>query len=171
MKIHYGLSILLGMLLVLGASTSAQAQHTIAFVDADAVLKAMPAYRSTRKDLEIFQEQLVKELETEKRKIAEYYTQVIEQVKRGELTPKQQQEAEAKLQDLQKALQTKTTMADQRLSDREQSLSKPMYDAFEKAIETMARKNGYAYVMDKNFISYGQKAVDATEKVKKELGL
>ena len=40
------------------------AQGTIAYVDADAVVKAMPEYRKIQADLEIFQKQLVKSLDS-----------------------------------------------------------------------------------------------------------
>ncbi|MFT5648281.1 MAG: hypothetical protein ACI976_002980, partial [Aureispira sp.] len=60
-----------------------QGQHSMAYIDTDEILKAMPEYRSTKIALEIFQKQLLKQLDTEKKTIAKYYTQVIEDVKMG----------------------------------------------------------------------------------------
>lgn len=157
------------ILLCLG--TSAQAQQVIAYIDADAVLKAMPAYRSTRQNLETFQSQLLKELEEEKRSIAQYYTKVIDQVKRGELTPQQQRDAEQQLQQMQADLQAKTTQADERLLAREKSLSEPMYDAFEKAIKAVAQRYQYTYILDQKFASSVHGGIDATDQVKKQLGI
>lgn len=147
------------------------AQTKIAYVDADAVVKAMPEYRKIQADLEIFQKQLVKSLEEEKKSIATYYTQVIEQVKRGELTTKQQQEAEMKLQKMQTVLDQKTTEADKKIVAKERALSKPMYDKFEKGIEAIAKKNGYTYIFDKKLLMYFSGGTDATSKLKKQLDI
>ncbi|BDS12576.1 OmpH family outer membrane protein [Aureispira anguillae] len=153
---------------------SAQAtfsQQRIAYIDTDVIIKAMPEYRITQSSLETFQKQLLKQLDAEKKAIAQYYTSVIEQVKRGEMTAQQQQEAEVKLQKMQSDLEQKTTEADQQLVAKEQVLSKPMYDKFEKGIETIAQKNSYAYILDKKLLMYATGGIDATDQLKKELGI
>lgn len=148
-----------------------QGQHSMAYIDTDEILKAMPEYRSTKIALEIFQKQLLKQLDTEKKAIAKYYTQVIEDVKMGILSTKQQQEAEVKLQKMQQDLEEQTNNADRQLLAKERALSKPMYEKFEKGIATVAKKNDYAYILDKKaLMAYGG-GTDATEKLKKELGL
>lgn len=161
----------MAFVILLCLSTVTQAQQVIAYVDADAVLKAMPAYRSTRQNLETFQAQLLKELEEEKRSIAKYYTQVIEQVKRGELSAQQQRDAETKLQQLQADLQAKTLQADERLLAREKSLSKPMYDAFEKALQAVAKRYKYTYILDQKLARSVHGGIDATAQLKKQLGI
>lgn len=148
-----------------------QGQHSMAYIDTDEVLKAMPEYRSTKIALEIFQKQLLKQLDTEKQTIAKYYTQVIEDVKMGVLSTKQQQDAEVKLQKMQQGLEEQTNNADRQLLAKERALSKPMYEKFEKGIASVAKKNGYAYILDKKaLMAYGG-GTNATEKLKKELGL
>ena len=148
-----------------------QGQYSVAYIDTDEVLTAMPEYRDTKVALEIFQKQLVKQLDAEKQVIAKYYTSVIEQVKTGALSKKQQQEAEATLQKMQEKLEEQTNDADRQLLAKERALSKPMYEKFEKGIARVAQKNGYAYILDKEaLMAYGG-GTDATEKLKKELGL
>jgi len=156
---------------LLSLGTFAQAQQVIAYVDADAILKAMPAYRSTRQNLETFQAQVLKELEEEKRSIAQYYTQVIDQVKRGELTTQQQNDSEKKLQQLQNDLQAKREQADQRLLDRERSLTKPMYDAFEEALKAVAQRYNYTYIVDEKLVRSVHGGIDANAQLKKQLGI
>jgi len=109
-----------------------QGQYSVAYIDTDEVLTAMPEYRDTKVALEIFQKQLVKQLDAEKQVIAKYYTSVIEQVKTGALSKKQQQEAEATLQKMQEKLEEQTNDADRQLLAKERALSKPMYEKFEK---------------------------------------
>ena len=157
--------------LFFGVTFVVQAQGPIAYIDTDEVIKAMPEYKSTQVALETFQKQLVKQLDAEKKAIAKYYTDIIEQVKAGALTPKQQQDAEVKLQKMQEDLDKNTLEADRQLLAKEKNLSKPMYEKFEQGIASVAKKNGYAYVLDKKtLMAYGG-GIDATQKLKKELGL
>lgn len=162
---------LLSALLLLCTNFAMQGQYTMAYIDTDEVLKAMPEYKNTKVALEIFQKQLLKQLDTEKKAIAKYYTQVIEDVKMGALSTKQQQEAEAKLQKMQQDLENQTNDADRQLLAKERALSKPMYEKFEKGIETVAKKHGYAYILDKKALMACEGGTDATGKLKKELGL
>lgn len=161
----------LSFFFLLFSSAGLWAQGQIAYVDTDEVITAMPDYKTTQKSLETFQEKLVQELEEEKRAIAKYYTGVIEQVKLGTITPKQQQEAEAKLQKMQTDLQLKTNQADQRLLDKEKSLTAPLYQQFEEALAAVAKKNSYSYILDKKLMLYSGGGIDATEQMKKQLGM
>jgi outer membrane protein len=162
---------LLSGLLLFCTAFAMQGQYSMAYIDTDEVLKAMPEYRNTKVALEIFQKQLLKQLDTEKKAIAKYYTSVIEEVKTGALSAKQQQDAEAKLQQMQQGLEAKTNDADRQLLAKERALSKPMYEKFEKGIEAVAKKNGYAYILDKKALMACEGGTDATGKLKKELGL
>lgn len=162
---------LISFFLLLFSSAGLWAQGKIAYVDTDELITAMPAYKTTQKSLETFQKKLVQELEEEKRAIAKYYTGVIEQVKQGTITPKQQQEAEAKLQKMQADLQLKTNQADQRLLDKEKSLTAPLYEQFEEALATVAKQNNYSYILDKKLMLYAAGGIDATAQMKKQLGM
>lgn len=164
-------AIWLSGILLFCTAFSVQGQHSIAYIDTDEVIKAMPEYRNTKVALETFQKQLVKQLDDEKRSIAKYYTEVIEQVKVGALSAKQQQDAESKLQNMQDELEKKTNDADRQLLAKERALSKSMYDRFEKGIASVAKKNGYAYILDKKSLMAYNGGTDATDKLKKELDL
>lgn len=163
--------LLLSFLLWIGSSVNAWAQDKIAYVDTDEVIKSMPDYTTTQKSLETFQKKLVEELDTEKRTIAKFYTEVIEQVKAGLLTAKQQQEAEDKLQKMQADLQARTNQADQRLAAKEKSLTAPLYEKFEAALKAVAQKNSYMYILDKKLMLYSAGGIDATKQMKKQLGI
>lgn len=159
------------LLLLLWSSATLWAQEKVAYVDTDAVITSMPAYTTTQRELETFQAKLVQELEAEKRSIAQYYTQVIEAVKAGSMTAKQQQDAEKVLQQRQADYQLKTTQADQRLLDKERLLTGPMYEQFEAALAAIAKENKYVYILDKKMTLYSAGGIDATSQLKKELGI
>lgn len=144
-------------------------QQKIAYIDADAIIKSMPDYRIIRGELEIFQKQWLKQLDEEKKAIAHFYTSIIERVKRGELTPQEQQDAENELQKKQQVLEQRTNEADQQLLAKEKLLSKSMYDKFEAALKSVAKANNYTYVFDKKLLRYYAGGIDASEKMKKAL--
>jgi outer membrane protein len=163
--------LLLSLLLWISSSVNMWAQDKIAYVDTDEVIKSMPDYTTTQKSLETFQKKLLEELDAEKRAIAKFYTQVIEEVKAGLLTAKQQQEAEDKLQKMQTDLQARTNQADQRLAAKEKALTAPLYEKFEAALKAVAQKNKYTYILDKKLMLYSAGGIDATRQMKKQLGI
>jgi len=164
-------SLFIAGLLSFGTIANIAAQQNIAYVDADETIKSMNEYRVIRGELELYQKQLLQSLEDEKKAIAKYYTSIIEKVKLGQLTPKEQQEAEAKLQKKQAVLRKKTEEADQKIAAKEKELSKPMYDKFEAAIQRLGKSKGYTYILDKRFLQFADKKRDVTNQLKKELGI
>lgn len=164
-------SIIITIVLTLTAVVGANAQQTIAYIDADETIKSMNEYRVIREELEIYQKQLLQSLEDEKKAIAKYYTSIIDKVKLGQLTPKEQQEAEAKLQKKQEVFRKNTANADQKIAAKEKELSKPMYEKFEAALKKLGKSNGYTYILDKKFLQFADKKLDVTKQLKKELGV
>ena len=89
-------------------NVSVSCQQKIAYVDVESIIKGLDAYKQIQMDLEIYQQQLVRQLDKEKKAIAAYYKQVLSDIQVGKLTPKQQQEAESKLQQQQIELEKNT---------------------------------------------------------------
>jgi len=150
-------------------TTVVSAQDKIAYVSVEDVIQAMPEYKLIQSQLETFQEQLVKQLEDEKHAIAKYYRGVMEKVKQGALSPKEQKDAEAELQKRQGILDKNTSEADKKLVAKEQALTKPVYEKFTEALKSVAKANGYTYIMDKKLTMYSAGGIDATDKLKKEM--
>ena len=98
------LTIILSLsMLFLGTQLDAQ---KIAFVDVDQIVPEMPAYKRAKSEVEAYGKQLQKVLEG-KQVEAQQYLQEMAGKDRGELTPKQAQEAQQKLQQMQADLQKK----------------------------------------------------------------
>ena len=151
------------------SGTLVYAQDKIAYINAEEVIQKMPDYQIVKVDLEIYQKQLVKQLEIEKKSIARFYTTILEKVKLGAMSPKEQQDAEEQLQQKQKVLKQKTTDVNKLLQFREKELSKPIYDKFEAALLKVAKANAYTYIFDKQFLLYSLGGIDATGQIMKEL--
>ena len=160
------------LLLATSLSQTISAQNqVIAFVDAEVIVASMPEFKRVESELESFQKVLQKQLELEEAKMEEYYKSVMQQVQAGTMAPAQQKEAEAKLTKMQEEMQKKAADADKQLIKKEADLTKPLYDKFNNALKAVAIANGYTYIFDKKMMLYSEGGVDATDKLKKQLGI
>ena len=77
------------------------------------------------------------------------------------------------LQDMQDRAQEFQKNAQQQLQERESELLKPIIDRARKAIEEVAKENGYTYVFDSGVgtLLYSQESDDIMPLVKKKLGI
>lgn len=164
-------SFVLALLLLVSASSIEAQNQIIAYVDIEAILPNMPEYKRVESELTSYKKVLEKQIQAEEKKMKDYYESVMKQMQEGGLSPQQQKEAETKLAKMQEDLQKKAIDAEKQLVQKEQTLSKPLYDKFNGAIKTVAQSNNYAYVFDKKFMLYSDGGVDATGKLKAALGI
>lgn len=150
--------------------TTANAQK-IAYIVSEEIVPEMPAYKRAKSEVEAYGKQLQKVLEQKQKEAQDYYQEIMEKAQRGELTPKAEQEAQAKLQQMQADLQKEAAEADQKLAQKEGELTKPLYEELDKALKKVAKENQYSYILDKKFLLYSEGGIDATAKVKTALGI
>lgn len=163
-------SLVAALLLCLAFATpSANAQ--IAYVDMEQIIEQMPDYKRVKSELESYQKVLQKQLQAEEKKMQDYYASVMQQVQAGTMSPAQQKEAETKLMKMQEDLQKKAADAEKQLIDKEAALSKPLYDKLNGAIKSVAQANKYSYIVDKKLLLYSEGGIDATSKLKAQLGI
>lgn len=142
------------------------AQQQIAYVDSDALISELPAKKQMDIELESFQKQLNAKLDEERQKFQLYVQDISAKIQNGELSPKQQQEEEAKAKEMQTEVQKLALKAEQDIAKKEQELSQPIIDSFNAALKKVAEDNGYAYIVDKKLFLYFGGGVDATEQVR-----
>lgn len=159
----------LGLLFSCFFAFAANAQQKIGYVDSEKVLQLMPEYQRAKSEVEAYGRQLEKQLKAKENSLAAYYQEVMAMA--PEMTQAQQEEAEKKLMKMQEDLQKAANLADENLAKKEAELTKPMYEKFETALKTMAKAEGFAYVVDKKLLMYSEGGIDATEKLKAQLGL
>ncbi len=164
-------SSLILVLCLMAFSTNTYAQQKIAYVDADQILPNMPEYKRAKAEVESYSKILQKQLEGKQAAMQQYYTDVMTRVQNGTMPPVEQKAAEEKLAKMQEELQTLALKADEDLLKKEQELTKPLYEKFENALKTVAQANGYAYVLDKKLLLYDGGGIDATSKIKAQLGI
>ncbi len=154
--------------LVMGTNVNAQ---KIGHIRLDSLINAMPESKDA------------------KQKGTEYYNKLEEQVKvmSGELQSKYEdyqkqastmsdlikQTREKELQDLQKRIQDFQQQAQSDLQKKNDELSKPIYDKANKAIASVAKENGYKYILDASAgaVLFSEPSDDVMIPVMKKLGI
>jgi outer membrane protein len=94
---------------------------------------------------------------------------VMDKGKKGILSPKEQKDAEAKLQEMQAKLQQFAQDMDAQMMEKEKTLMTPVTDEYNNAIKAVCKQYGYGFILDKKLILYSDGGIDATEKVKTAL--
>jgi len=157
--------------LFIGINSFAQKGTKIGVINSNELLAAMPEKNQVQKQLEDYAKQLEdafmtmqKEYET---KLAEYqanqatYSDIIKQTKIKELT------------DLEQRIQAFQQSAQQDLQNKESELLQPIIDKAKKAIEDVAKENGYTLILDSGVgvVLYSVDADDILPLVLKKLGI
>ncbi len=155
-------------LLITLCVSAAVAQATrVAFVDSEIILRDLPEAQQASKELE----QMVKPWQDEFEKMSlDLQKQVEDYQKQRNLMPQDRREAEEQRlgQLQQKAREFYAQKLDPRTgeaaAEREKKLA-PIREKILKTIETVAKEEGFSFVLDKVNVLYGDAKVDLTYKV------
>jgi len=162
---------LFAFLCLLSFSYNADAQQKVGYLDPEAILPNMPEYRAAKSELANYTKILEKQLEGERAKIQQYTADIVQKAQTGGLSPQQQKTEEAKIMQMQQALQKKAQQFDQDLLKKEGALTKPMYEKFSSAVKAVAKAEQLNYVLDKKMFLFSDKGINITSKVKAQLGI
>lgn len=156
------------VVLTIGSLTMAQAQK-VAHISVDSLISIMPESKTAeglvikhQKELETQVGSMQTELQAKYEKyMAEgsTYSEIIKASK------------EKELQDLKNRVDEFTAQARQDLQNKQQELSRPIYEKARKAIELVAKENSYKYVLDTStgVVIYSEPTDDILQLVKKKL--
>ena len=161
------LSVLFAAVMMFATVGVAKAQK-VASMDYETVLAAMPETKKMTTDLDTFSktkgEELQKQAEAFQKEVQQY------QAEGAKLTEAQRTAKEADLQKKQQNLQQIQTTAQNDLAQKRDTAVKPIIEKLNKAVEKVAKANGYDFIIDAQALIY-KGGPDATPLVKKELGL
>ena len=156
------------VVITIGSLTIAQAQK-VAHISVDSLISIMPESKTAeglvvkhQKELESQVSSMQGELQAKYEKyMAEgsTYSEIIKASK------------EKELQDLKNRVDEFTTQARQDLQNKQQELSRPIYEKARKAIELVAKENSYKYVLDTStgVVIYSEPTDNILQLVKKKL--
>lgn len=151
--------------------TSVAQDMKFGHINSSELLQAMPESKKVQQDLEAYARQLESQMTTMsseyQAKVTEYQTN--EQVWGDIVLESKMRE----ISDLEKRIQEFQQQAQGSLSKKEQQLFQPLLDKAQKAIDEVAKANGYGYVFDTSTgaIVHYPEGSDILPLVKKHLGI
>ena len=162
---------------VLGGTTIAMAQAKIAHIDSQKLLKEMPEMKTAQAQLQKLEQSYTNDIQAS---VKEYQKKLEDfQRKVNALTEAQLKEKQAELEKEQRALETMQNnirqaqqTASEEYQKKSQALIEPIMEKAKKAVQKVAKTQGYQYVLDSAagagvIVSYGK---DLFNDVKKESG-
>ncbi len=159
-------------ILALGGNAFAQKTVKLAHINSADLFQIMPGRDTALAILEKEQASLEEEAKIMQQELEKKYNEY--QEKQGSWTELIRNTKQKELQDLNTRIQGFFSQGQQQLQERQEELLKPLRERFQKAIEDVAKENGYTYVFDSGIGSpllYSQESDDIMPLVKKKLGL
>lgn len=156
------------------SAASAQTATKIGYADVDYIFSQMPEFKQIDADMRSLENQLKKNLETKgqefQRKVAEYQQNL------NTMLDAVRQNTERELTQLQANLEKMQQDAQAEIQKKQASLMEPVYAKVGKAIEDVAKENGYTLVLNQQIggldvILYGDNNADVSDLVLKKMGV
>lgn len=138
------------------------------------VLTLMPEVKQADAQLEVFQKELVSKGERMAVEFRGNVAKFMTEQQSGILSPKEQQTKREALEKEQVAIEAYEQEIQRQVNLKREELLKPLTDKLDKAIEAVAKANGFTLVFDTgafNAVLFGDESIDLFPMVKKELGV
>jgi len=144
-----------------------------AYINTQAILGNLPEVKQANANIETFRNQLISLGQKKLENLQKKYKDLEQKQSRGELSPLQLDTEAKKLKSDEEKLQKFDQESQQRIMEKSEELLKPIRDKVQKAIDDVAKENGYEFIFDASmgFILYADQNTDISEKVKTKLGI
>jgi len=161
-------TILLATALCIGAVSFTQAQSKVAHINIQELIAAMPAAKSAQAELETLGKTYQTDIQAS---ITEYQNTVKQyEAEAATKTDEENQKRGLELQEKQQRIQQFRADAQKDLAEKEAELFKPIQEKAMKAINDVAKEQGYQYVFDRSTLIVAD-GKDILADVKKKLGI
>lgn len=161
-------TLLFASVLFIGATSFSAAQSKIAHINKQELIKAMPAYTQAQAEIEkmgkTYEAEIQNSLKELDKKLKQYTAE--EPTQTNEENQKRMQEVEGIKQSLGEYQQ----QAQKSLQEKEFNLLKPIVEKADNAIKTVAKAQGFQYVVDSAMLIVAD-GKDLMADVKKQLGM
>ncbi len=161
------------MLIVLLCMVTAVQAQKFGYVNSQALLAEMSEVKQARSELETLEKQLRAKGQSMLTALQTKYQETQQKVERGELSPKQQEEAGAKLRAEEAEIGKYEQEMVQKIQQKEATLLQPILDRVNNAIKEVAEENGYTFIFDAStsILLYAQENSDLSDMIKTKLGI
>jgi outer membrane protein len=162
---------LLVLMVSLCGTAMAQKVVKLGHINSSDLMQIMPGREEAQNTLQKDVDELQTTLKNMQNELEQRYNDYMG--KKDQMSDLIRQTKERELQDMGTRIQEFQENAQKKLQDREQEVLKPIIDRAKKAIEDVAKENGYTYIFDTSVgaILYQQDSEDILPLVKKKLGL
>ena len=157
---------------------SGQAQEVkIGYTNIELVLLQMPKAKQVEAALATFEQKLTEQLQIKQNYARQRLTEYMEKKEKNQISPEEDQAFQKELGDLDKEIQEFAAESEQKLLAKREELLVPVLDDLQNAIDAVAERKGYKYVLNQTMSSgvstilYGPEEDDLTEDIMKELGI
>lgn len=159
-------TVLIHLLTLLSAVTFAQptdpAVQKIGYADWDYIFSEMPEYKQIESQMKTHGDQLQNQLKT---KYAEYETKLkAYQAGASTMVDAVRKDKETELTQLQEGIQKFQQDAEASLRKKQTDLTEPVFAKVGKAIETVAKENGYTFIINPQLVGGGDILLYTDEK-------
>ncbi len=152
---------------------TSMAQKTIKLghINSSDLMQIMPGREEAQATLQKDVDELQATLKNMQNELEQKYNDYVG--KKDQLSDLIRQTKERELQDMGNRIQEFQETAEKKLQDRQQEVLKPIIDRARKAIEEVAKENGYTYIFDTSVgaLLYQQDSDDILPLVKKKIGI
>jgi len=156
--------------IVAASFTNASAQKT-AHINLDSLHRLMPEHKKAEQDMQEYAKQLESQITAMQAELQDKYAKY--QAESKDLAEIVRTSREKELNDLNQRIQDFQQQAQVDYQKKSAELSKPLFDKAKKAIEQVAKENGFKYVLDTStgVVLYSDPTEDIMSLVVKKLGI
>ena len=143
------------------------------YTNSAALLTQIPEVKAADSDLQAFQTQLTKRGQEMVKALQDKAGELDRKQKAGTISPKDLETQTAKLKEEEAAIVKYEQEVYEKLSQKREELFKPILDRVNKAMEDVAKENGFAFVFDMNaqVLLFADETLDVTKLVQAKLGM
>lgn len=160
-------TLLIAAILMIGASQTINAQAKTAHVDVNEIMSKMPAMLDAQKQLET----LSKTYDSDYKKMADEFQSKLKKydAEAATVTEAINEERQKEVQDMQKRIQDFGQNAQKELQQKQEDITKPIYEKVRASIQKVGKAKGFQYVLDGTTLLLAD-GPNLTADVKKDLG-
>jgi outer membrane protein len=165
-------TLLLTFGLVLSIAATGFAQK-FGYCNSSQILTLIPDVKAADSDLKAFQTQLTKRGQDMVKTLQDKSAELQRKQDQGTISPNDFQTQSAKLKEDEANINKYEQDVMAQLSQKREELFKPILDRFNKAMNDVAKENGYTLVFDLNsqIVLYADESLDVTQQLKAKLGI
>lgn len=169
--------IVLALTLLVVAASAAPAQDRIAYANLDYIVSKMPESRAVAKQLDTYQDELQKGLDTKRAYAQQKLTEARDAEAAGIVSDEKMQEYQTELARLDREIRITAADAEKKMVEKNSELMEPVLQRLYETIEAVAKREGYTHVLNtmdgtgRSIVMWGLSERDITDLILTDLGV